>query len=107
MKIGVVNDKIKGLWRSMTTEELEQAVKEEVRPNRSTRRAWWVRTRRKGPGYTRALSKGRTQRPEEDVRPRRIRVRPLTPEQDLALRTEGLELHRRRVLREERRQDVR
>lgn len=103
MKIGIVKDAIKGVWRSLTTEELEEAQEEQQGwvPNRDARRAWWARTRMKGAGYTRAMRKGREQRDRE--RPARIRRRPLTPEEDFNLRQERMMENRRRNMREERR----
>ena len=103
MKGGVLWDKVKGAWRSLSTEELEVAQEEtpEWKPNRNARRAWWVRTRLKGAGYTRAMSKGRGQRDRE--RPARNRIRVLTPEERANLRDQVTFESRRRNMREERR----
>ncbi len=61
-----IKDKLSGLWRTLTKEELEEAGTEHgtYRPNREAIRRYHRSLRRKGPGYTRAMRKGRTQRGE-------------------------------------------
>jgi len=61
MKINVIEDKIKDVWRSLTKEELEEHVQggEDWRPNRASVRSYRRSLRRKGPGYTRMMRKGR------------------------------------------------
>lgn len=101
MKIGVIQDKVKGVWRSLATEELEKAVKDEPKftPNRAMVRAWWARERRRGAGYTRKMRKGREQREVE--RPRRNRQHVLSPEERARLAAEAAADNTRRQLREE------
>jgi hypothetical protein len=105
MKIAVLQDKIKGVWRSLTTEELKDAADDDKPwiPNREARRAWFTRTRLKGSGYTRAFRKGREQRDQERPRRARGRGRPLTEEEDHRLRMEAMRLAALRSERAERR----
>jgi hypothetical protein len=61
--LGIIRDLLSALpWRSLNAEELEEAQK--INPNRAMRRAYQFGPTRRltGPGYTRAMRKGRTQR---------------------------------------------
>jgi len=60
MNLEIIKDKVTGIFRTMSPEELEEHV--EATPNRASIRYYRRSLRLKGPGYTRAMRKGRTQR---------------------------------------------
>lgn len=69
MNLDIIKDKVSGVWRSLTKEELEEAVEgeHEWRPNRASIRYYKRTLRRKGPGYTRVMRDGREQRVVEGL----------------------------------------
>lgn len=70
MNLDIIKDKVSGVWRSLTKEELEEHVEgggESWRPNRAAIRYYKRTLRRKGPGYTRAMRDGREQRVVEGL----------------------------------------
>jgi len=60
----IIKDSATGVWRTLKADELEEVTEQITTPNRAMRRAYMFGTTRrmKGPGYTRAMRKGRAQR---------------------------------------------